>query len=199
MVMTLWLAVTLTTLMFAAQGPVDAVLVLGGSICREVHVATLAKQFPNTPILISSGSADPCIRLIFERESAPIDRVWLEKCARSTFGNFVFSTPQLRQWNARKVRLVTSPTHLPRSRWLAQILLGSQGIWVNLDVIKEEGIPGNRESRIKTALDVVRSLGWAAISQFYAPTCHQTIPLAEVDMAAWQAKGFACEHQGNVK
>ena len=194
-----WLATALVTLMVSARAPVDAILVLGGSIRREIHVAALAKQFPKIPILISSGSADPCIRLIFERESAPIDRVWLEKCARSTFGNFMFSAPLLQQWNIQKVQLVTSPTHLPRSHWLAKILLGSKGIWVKLDVVKEKGVPGNRESWFKTALDVTRSLGWAVISQVYSPTCREITPLAHVDVDAWRAKGFACEHQGNVQ
>lgn len=95
--------------------PVDTFLVLGGSINREIYVAKLATQYPDTPILISHGSDDPCIFLIFQREQAPMEKVLLEKCAESTFENFFFSLPTLNKWNAHKVKLITSATHLPRA------------------------------------------------------------------------------------
>ena len=41
------------------QKPVDAILVLGGSIRREIYVANLAQQYPDIPILISQGSKTP--------------------------------------------------------------------------------------------------------------------------------------------
>ncbi|MFM7788957.1 MAG: YdcF family protein, partial [Microcystis panniformis] len=40
------------------QKPVDAILVLGGSIRREIYVANLAKQYPHLPILISQCSQE---------------------------------------------------------------------------------------------------------------------------------------------
>lgn len=182
----------------AAASPVDSVLVLGGSIQREIYAAELAKQSPQTPILISSGSDDPCIWLLFDRVAAPKSRVWLERCADSTFGNFYFSLPILQQWQVRHVILITSATHLPRAKWLAQILLGSHGMWVETQRVKETGVPGNRESRWKTGLDIARSLIWAGVSQFYSPVCHQVSPLSKVDLEAWQQRGFKCEHQGGL-
>lgn len=187
----------------ASQGKVDAILVLGGSITREIYVAELAKQYPQTPILISSGSKDPCILLIFRRANAPMQNVWLENCADSTFANFYFSLPILKKWQVDKVKLITSPTHLPRAKWMAQIILGSHKIWVEPDIVKEQGIPGNRESFIKTGWGLIRSLVWAAISQFYSPAeCSQLTRLWEVDLNAWLLEGFTvkqCERQANLK
>lgn len=178
--------------------PVDVFLVLGGSINREIYVAKLAKQHPDIPILISHGSDDPCIFLIFQREQAPIDRVWLEMCAESTFDNFFFSLPILTQWNAHKVKLITSATHLPRAIWLANILLGSQGIATQLDIAPEKGIPGNYESPVKTGLDLIRSFGWAYLSQVIQPSCSQINKLSAIDMDVWQQKGFTCERQAEL-
>ncbi|HEY9796841.1 MAG TPA: YdcF family protein [Leptolyngbyaceae cyanobacterium] len=183
----------------AASAPVDAYFVLGGSIRREIYVAKLAKQHPETRILISHGSLDPCILLIFQREKAPIRHVWLEKCAGSTFDNFYFNIPILRQWGVRKVKLITSHTHLPRAKWIGQILLGAQGIWVEPEIVKEQGIPGNRESLLKTGLDVSRSLVWAVLSQVIQPKCSQLTPLATVNLEKWRNSGVKCERQGGLK
>jgi uncharacterized SAM-binding protein YcdF (DUF218 family) len=183
----------------AVERPVDVFLVLGGSIQREIYAAELAKQYPQTPILISSGSPDPCIWRLFDRTLAPKHRVWLERCADSTFGNFYFALPILQQWQASHVRLVTSGTHLPRAKWLAQILLGTHGIWVETEPVEETGVPGNQESWLKTGLDVTRSWVWAGISWFYSPVCPDVIPLSEVNWELWQQRGFKCEHQGGVE
>jgi uncharacterized SAM-binding protein YcdF (DUF218 family) len=180
-------------------GEVDAFLVLGGSIQREIYAAQLVKQHPDTPVLISSGSDDPCILLIFQRSRSPIDSVWLERCAQSTFGNFYFALPILQRWNVRKVHLITSATHLPRAQWLAQIMLGSHDIWVNLETVSETGVPGNQENWLKTALDVVRAIVWAGISQVRTPpVCRDVMPLVDVNLERWQQRGFKCEYQGWV-
>jgi len=198
----IWLINNGMILQKASQKPVDAILVLGGSITREIYVAELAKQYPQIPILISGGSNDPCILLIFRRANAPLQNVLLEKCADTTFGNFYFSLPILTQWQIHKVKLITSPTHLPRAKWMAQIILGAHGIWVEPDIVKEEGIPGNRESFIKTAWGLTRSLLWAVLSQFYSPKCSESIGLSDVDLEASQLQGFTvkqCERQANLK
>jgi len=194
-----WMLVNLMTLRSAAAAPIDAYLVLGGSIQREIHVAELAKQHPEIPILISTGSEDPCIWLIFERANAPLDQVWIEDCAQSTFGNFYYGAPILQQWNAHKVGLITSGSHLPRAKWLAQILLGAHGIWVEPEIVTEQGVPGNQESWPKTGLDVGRSLVWAIASQFYQPECAGVRSLSSVDLNRWRQDGFRCEHQGNLE
>ncbi|AUB39878.1 putative SAM-binding protein YcdF, DUF218 family [Nostoc flagelliforme CCNUN1] len=194
-----WLIFTTITLVFASSQPVDGFFVLGGSIRRETYVAQQAKQYPQTPILISHGSPDPCIWLIFQAELARLQNVWLENCANSTFENFYYGIPILRRWGVHKVMLITSPSHLPRAKWMAQILLGAHGIWVETDIVEELGVPGNRESWAKTGLDVTRSLFWAIFSQIIQPQCSNVTRLTEVDMQAWENRGFHCEHQVGVR
>ncbi|MEA5515556.1 YdcF family protein [Nodularia sp. UHCC 0506] len=193
-----WLIFTTITLVWASSMPVDAFFVLGGSIRREIYVTQETSKYPQIPVLISSGSQPPCIWLIFHRQAAELQNVWLENCADSTFENFYYGIPILRQWGVHKVKLVTSQTHLPRAKWMAQILLGAHGIWVEPDIVEEQGIPGNYESGWKTGLDVTRSLFWAVLSHIVRPKCSNVTRLAEVDMQAWQMRGFQCEHQGGV-
>ncbi|MEM1393757.1 MAG: YdcF family protein [Cyanobacteria bacterium P01_D01_bin.116] len=195
----IWLFFTTIAVFFASSKPIDAFLVLGGSIKREIYVSQLAQKYPQIPILISSGSEDPCIWLIFQRENAPIDKVWLEKCADSTFDNFYYSIPILEQWGVHKVKLITSTTHLPRAKLMAQILLGSHRMWVSPDIIQETGIPGNREYWWKTGLDITRSIFWAGVSQVIKPKCSNVIQLNQVNLQEWQNRGFKCERQGNLK
>ncbi|NEQ36692.1 MAG: YdcF family protein [Okeania sp. SIO3I5] len=183
----------------AAKTPVDAYLVLGGSIKREMYIAQVAKQYPQTPILISGGSENPCIVGLFQRVNAPVEQVWLENCAQSTFGNFFFAMPILEKWGARHIKLVTSASHLPRAKWLAQIILGSHGIWVETDIVKEIGVPGNQESRLKTGLDVIRSLIWALASQVIQPKCTDVLKLSQVNMTEWCKDSFRCERQAKLK
>lgn len=182
----------------AASGPIDAILVLGGSIKREIYVTEFAKQNPDLPIVISQGSASPCVWLIFDRDRAPAQNVWLEQCAYSTFTNFTFSGELLKQWDAKKVKVITSDTHLPRAKWLAQILLGAKGIAVEIETVEEEGIPGNQEFWLKTALDVTRSLIWAFIEPFCSPECQEVERLSEIDITQWQPEDYRCEHQGHL-
>lgn len=194
-----WLLINTLRLQAVASEPVDVFFVLGGGIDREIYVAQLAKQHPEVRVLISQGSEDPCILLIFQREQAPIRQVWLEKCANSTFDNFYFNIPILKQWGIRKIKLITSASHLPRSQWMAQILLGAHGIWVETDIAPEQGTPGNRESVLKAGLDISRCLVWAVISQVVQPRCLKLVPLYAVDLEAWRNSGFRCERQEELK
>ncbi|VXD14183.1 YdcF family protein [Planktothrix paucivesiculata] len=182
----------------ASQSPVDTFFVLGGSIKREMYVTELAKQNPQIPILISTGSDDPCILKLFQREQAPTQKVWLEKCARSTFDNFFYSQPILSQWHSRHIKLITSPTHLPRAKWMAQIILGSHGIWVDVETVKETGVPANRELWLKTGLDVTRTIIWALVSQVIQPSCSNQIKLEEVNIKKWCQEKFSCEYQSGI-
>ena len=182
-----------------ARATPDGIFVLGGSISREIYAAKLAKENPNIPILIARGSADPCIVWVFERAKSPIDNVWLEVCSDSTFTNFMYGLPILENWQVRKVKLITSGTHIRRSQWLAKILLNSHGIAVDLAIAPEKGVPGNSESLLKTGIDLSRGIIWAFLSQAIEPNCKQVYPLGSVDLAAWEKRNFACERQGGFK
>jgi uncharacterized SAM-binding protein YcdF (DUF218 family) len=196
LLLSFWLVFNTITLIYASSKAIDANFVLGGSIQREIYAADLTRKNPEIPTLISQGSEEPCILLIFEKKGVNFANIWLEKCANSTFENFFYSLPILNKWKVHKVRLITSSSHLPRAKWMAQIILGSHGIWVELDIAKEKGVPGNRESWIKTGIDVTRSVFWAGLSHFIQPQCSHVIRLVDVDIKAWQQKGFNCERQG---
>lgn len=196
---TIWLSSLGTQLYRHAQQPADGTLVLGGSIRREIVIADSVAQGNSLPVLISHGAQPPCTRLVFERVAAPIDQVWLESCAESTFDNYRYSLPILKQWQVQHVVVLTSPTHLPRAAWLARILLGSHGIWVEMQLVEEIGIPANVENPLKTVVDVGRSLGWAIVSQFYQSRCPAVFPLTSVDLTEWNEKGFSCEHQADIQ
>ncbi len=182
-----------------AKKPIDAILVLGGSIRREMYAASIADQYPGVPILVSQGSQDPCILILFQRARQPIDRVWLEKCANTTFSNFLFSVPILKSWGAHKVKVITSASHLPRAEWMARIHLNSRGMAVEMDIPRERGVPGNTESKLKTALDVIRSLIWSVVAQVISPPCWAVVNLKDVDLPYWQDGGFYCEYQGGIQ
>ncbi|MGD1931168.1 MAG: YdcF family protein [Leptolyngbyaceae cyanobacterium] len=196
--MALWTSSLTTQLYRHSRQPVDARLVLGGSIRREIVVAESVAQGNDLPVLISHGAQPPCTRIVFERAAAPVDNVWLETCAESTFDNYRYSLPTLKKWQVHRVAVITSPTHLPRAAWLAKLLLGSHGIWVDMQLVEEMGVPGNTENPLKTLLDVGRSLIWVFISQVYQPTCSSVFPLASVDLTQWRQQGFTCEHQADI-
>ncbi|MGD1904731.1 MAG: YdcF family protein [Leptolyngbyaceae cyanobacterium] len=195
----MWVAITATHLWQGAQRNPDAILMLGGSIRREIYVAEQRAQGFEKPIFISQGSEAPCIYLLFQQAQADLAETWLEPCADSTFDNFRYGLPLLKAGKVRRVRVVTSLTHVPRARWLAQIMLGSHGIWVEMDLVTETGVPGNQESHLKTVLDITRALGWAVLSQVYAPPCLKVKALATVDMVQWRSQGFQCEHQSGIE
>jgi uncharacterized SAM-binding protein YcdF (DUF218 family) len=195
LLLTFWLVVNAITITAASSKPTDAFFVLGGSIRREIYVAELSKKYPQIPIIISTGSVDPCILLIFQKQAAKLENVWLEKCADSTFGNFYYGIPLLKKLGAHRVKIITSPTHTPRAEWIGKILFGAHGIWVDIDTVTEKGVPGNRENFFKTCFDIIRSLLWAIISQIIQPQCDKVTKLVDVDMAMWQEKGFKCERQ----
>lgn len=195
----LWLLVLSWQLYRAASQPVEALLVLGGSIRREIYVAEVSQDYPHAKILISNGSRSPCIWLIFDRANASMKNVCLERCSRNTFRNFYYATPILRMWGVKHIKLITSKTHLPRALWMARIHLGIHKIWVELDMAKEKGVPGNQEFWLKTAVDVARSGAWAIASLFLPPPkCDRIQPLTEVNMPAWLEMGFKCEHQAKL-
>lgn len=172
---------------------VDAILVLGGSVQREIYATQLANEYPKIPILISQGSREPCIVDLFRFSATRQSNVWLEKCANSTFQNFFFAVPILKSWGVHKVKVVTSPTHLPRAEWLAKIHLAAQGMAVEMDIVRETGIPGNNESSLKTGIDISRSLIWGILSQIIYPYCWDVTELLKVDLKNWSNQNYQCE------
>jgi uncharacterized SAM-binding protein YcdF (DUF218 family) len=182
-------------LFFAYQKPYDAYLVLGGTPNREIFAANLAKEHPDIKVLISGGSQDPCIWLIFDKLKVAKDKVWMEDCSHNTFQNFYYSTPILEKWGVQKVLLITDPPQDKRALPMARIILGSHGIWVDLQIVPNSG---GEQSKYPLAVDVAVSLAWAFASQFYQPQCMHVSHLPEVDMKYWLERGFYCAPQAKV-
>ncbi|MFZ4665108.1 MAG: YdcF family protein [Prochlorotrichaceae cyanobacterium] len=161
------------------QAPIDGVLVLGGSIRREMYIAA-APNIPR-PIVISGGSPYYCIQKVFDRYQADPTDVWIEPCATSTFENFEFAAPILQQLQVKHLRLVTSSNHIYRAEKLGKIMLGFRGIAVESFVVPEIGIPANQESRLKTVLDLSRGILWGLFSPILPPkTCAGLIRLSDL-------------------
>lgn len=193
-----WLALTLFSLLNAAGKQSQAYFVLGGNNTREIRAAELVAQHPDMLTLISGGSPDPCIWNTFMRAQAPMNKVWIEKCTDSTFGNMYYGLPILKSWHVSRITVIDSRCHLPRAKWLAQIIFSAHGIWTDFDIL-EDGFPAKPELDAKTYLDVFRACLWAVASQFYYPECKNVINLSKVDMNYWNRIGFHCAHHLNPK
>ncbi|MBX9879487.1 MAG: YdcF family protein [Candidatus Obscuribacterales bacterium] len=192
----IWLLWTTISLAIAATKPSQAYFVLGGNNTREIHAAELVAKHPQMLTLISGGSPDPCIWNAFQRANAPMDKVWLEKCADSTFGNMYYGLPILRSWKVSRITVIDSHSHEPRAQLLAGIIFATHGIWTDFDIL-DDGFPAKPEWDIKTALDVIRACCWAVISQFYYPHCSNVTQLSQVDMNYWNEQGYHCAHHIN--
>ena len=97
-----------------------------------------------------------------------------------------------------RITVIDSRCHLPRAKWLAQIIFAAHGIWTDFDIL-EDGFPAKPELDLKTYLDVFRACLWAFASQFYYPQCGNVINLSKVDMNYWNRIGFHCAHHLNPK
>ncbi len=189
------LLVRASQLLIACMSPVDTYLVLGGTPHREIFVAQLVKQHPGIKVLISGGSEDPCIWLMFDKEKTPKDNVWMESCSKNTFENFYYSAPILNRLGARKVLLITDISQSGRALPMAQIMLGAKGMCVELQLVPNSS---GEISRHPLALDLALSVGWAIVSEVWEPHCAHVTYLPTVDMAYWNKKGFYCAPQAEV-
>jgi uncharacterized SAM-binding protein YcdF (DUF218 family) len=169
----------------------QAYLVLGGDVRRELYAAELAKNHPERIILISGGSPDPCIYMMFKRHEAPMRNVWLEHCAKNTLENFMFSMPILERLHARKVIVVSNYPQTQRAMPAARIIFGSHGIPVLLDELP----PSKGKRRAEVIAFVLLAVGWACLSQIFQPQCAEVSNLPSVDMPSWDKRGFHCKRR----
>ena len=174
-----------------------AYLVLGGSAVREVYATKLKKAHPDSPVLISSGSPVPCLYLMWKKNSAPMSKVWTERCSTNTFENFVYSLPLLERWGVRKVFLVSDYPQLDRAMPIANILFTSHGMAVQAEVVPQY-ITTDRKSKLEIYGLALMSVGWALVSQVYQPVCGHVTRLSEVNMDYWYEHGFHCEQQTGI-
>ncbi len=154
-----------------SQSPATAIVVLGGGIQREMFAAQVAQRHPQLPVLISSGSALPCVyRVLVEDHQIEWDRISIDWRAKDTVTNFTATLPWLQAEDHTHVVLVATDGHMGRAGLLAQIVWGWHGI-----TYTPETFPGDHRTRPgKTALDVGRSLAWLILGNpivsYHTPT-----------------------------
>lgn len=112
--------------------PPEAILVLGGHESRERFAAKFARQHPDLPIWISSGSPPEYVRRIFIKVGVNTNpnHLHLDYRAVDTVTNFTTLVDDLKKQGIDSVYLVTSDNHMRRARIVGEIVLGSQGIFI---------------------------------------------------------------------
>lgn len=135
----------------------DAVLVLGGSTEREQFAAEFAKQNPDLPIWVSSGSTREYAEWVFEEAGISDDRVNLDYQAVDTVTNFTTMVDDFKDRGIDSVYVITSDYHMRRAWLIGQIVFGSQGIHFKPVPIDRDRPP---ESWRKTIRDGARAVLW---------------------------------------
>jgi len=135
----------------------QAILVLGGEPIRERFAAQFAKEHPELPIFVSSGSPEAYARYVFEQAGIDPQRITLDYRATDTVTNFTTMLDTLSDRQIKSVYLLTSDFHMPRAQLIGSIVLGSQGITMHPIVIPSQH---DSESAFKSVRDGVRSVLW---------------------------------------
>ncbi|PSB08561.1 hypothetical protein C7B61_14750 [filamentous cyanobacterium CCP1] len=135
----------------------EAVLVLGGSVEREAFAAQFAKEYPDLPIWISSGSNPEYAEWVFLEAGIGTDRLHLDYQATDTVTNFTTLVDPFKARGIRSVYLITSDYHMRRAKVIGEIVFGSQGISFKPVAVPSQYSP---EPWSKVFRDAVRSVSW---------------------------------------
>ncbi|MEG3894770.1 MULTISPECIES: YdcF family protein [unclassified Microcoleus] len=135
----------------------QAVLVLGGATEREVFAATFARNHPQLPIWVSSGSNPEFAEWVFSEAGIKSDRLHLDYRAVDTVTNFTTLVDELKARGIESVYLITSDDHMRRAQIIGEIVLGSRGI-----SFKPVAVPSGRtpEPVEKAVRDGARAILW---------------------------------------
>jgi uncharacterized SAM-binding protein YcdF (DUF218 family) len=135
----------------------EAIIILGCDFEREYFASHFAEQHPQLDIWISSGMPEVKSRAYFAQVGIARDRVHYDQQAIDTVTNFTTLLPILQRQHFRHVYLITSDFHWARSRLIAQLIWGSQGIIYTPVLIDTQTPP---ESPLRIGRDALRSLVW---------------------------------------
>lgn len=140
----------------------EALLVLGGHEERERFAAELARQHPQLPIWVSSGSPQEYAQKIFAKAGINGDRIHLDYRASDTVTNFTTLVDELQAQGIDSVYLITSENHMKRAKIIGDIVLGSRGI-----DFKPVAVPSNNppEPVEKCWRDGARAIFWLITGQ----------------------------------
>lgn len=137
----------------------DAIFVLGGATERERFAAKFARQHPDLPIWVSSGSPKDYARRVFAKAGIDKSRVHLDYQAVDTVTNFTSLVDKFQAERFDSVYLITADYHMRRARVIGEIVFGSRGIKI-LPVSIPTGKPS--ETREKCLRDGARAILWVA-------------------------------------
>ncbi|GAB4474644.1 MAG: YdcF family protein [Elainellaceae cyanobacterium] len=137
----------------------DAVLVLGGSTAREQFAAEFAREHPDLPVWISSGSNPEYAEWVFEEAGIERDRLRLDYRAVDTLTNFTTLVDEFESQGINSVYVITSDYHMRRAWVIGKIVLGSRGI-----EFKPVKVPSTQpaETTDKVVRDAARAVLWVA-------------------------------------
>lgn len=140
----------------------EAVLVLGGATERERFAAEFAKQHPNLPVWVSSGSNPEYAEWIFTEAGIDPNRVHLDYQAVDTVTNFTTLADYFKTRKIRSVYLITSDYHMRRAQVIGEIVLGSRGIAFQPIAVPSERSP---EPITKVVRDAARATLWVVTGE----------------------------------
>ena len=140
----------------------EALLVLGGHEERERFAAELARQHPQLPIWISSGSPQEYAQKIFAKAGVNRDRLHFDYRASDTVTNFTTLVDELNAQGIDSVYLITSENHMKRAQIIGEIVLGSRGIEFEPVAVPSSNPPEPVE---KCWRDGARSILWLFTGQ----------------------------------
>lgn len=135
----------------------EAVVVLGGHEERERYAAKLAREYPQLPIWVSSGSPQDYAQRIFIQQGIARNRLHLDYQAIDTVTNFTTLVHELQEQSIKSVYLITSENHMIRARIIGAIVFGSRGISFKPIAVPSDNPPEPIE---KTLRDGVRAVIW---------------------------------------
>jgi uncharacterized SAM-binding protein YcdF (DUF218 family) len=143
-----------------SQVPVpQAILVLGGNGSRMEFAAQFWQSHRNLDIWVSDFESNLNYnRLIFEKFGVPNRQLRFDGRATDTVTNFTTLVNKFADSKLQHLYLITSDYHIRRSRAIATIVLGSQGI-----VVTPIAVPSSvykSESLLRVMRDCGRSVLW---------------------------------------
>jgi uncharacterized SAM-binding protein YcdF (DUF218 family) len=96
-----------------ARGDIAGIVVLGGGVDRIAEAVRLARQYPDAKILLTGAASEEEFALT--QEPGLAGRLIVERRARNTFENAVFSRRMVSPVDNQRWLMVTSAVHMPRS------------------------------------------------------------------------------------
>lgn len=142
------------------QTPVpQAIFVLGGDSQRMEFAAQFWQSHKGLDIWVSDFDSNlNHNRQIFQKFGVPNEKLQFDGTATDTVTNFTTLVDDFVKHKIQHIYLITSDYHMRRSRAIASIVLGSQGI-----VVTPLAVPSSEnrsESLIRVVRDCGRSLLW---------------------------------------